>query len=140
MRFFSLFVVRCVANSTSGGTRDQTIFVAALGGVPALCTMLGVPDPKINMVALEGLRNFLQVGQQVADNAAAADSDPVENPYAIQVEQCGGLDKLEALQQHGNNDVYQITVEILETYFLTEGEEEQDQEGDGATSESSTDA
>lgn len=47
------------------------------------------------------------------------------NPYAQLVEDAEGLDKVEALQDHPNEDLYEKAVHILETYFdIDEGEDQ----------------
>lgn len=45
------------------------------------------------------------------------------NPYAVAVEECYGLDKIEFLQSHENLDIYQKAFDIIEKYF---GSEEED--------------
>ena len=43
---------------------------------------------------------------------------------ALFVSEAEGLNKIEDLQQHSNNDIYEKCIKILETYFGVEEEEE----------------
>ena len=50
-------------------------------------------------MALSGLENILSYGEAEAKSNG-------QNPYAIIVEECYGLDKIEFLQSHENLDIY----------------------------------
>lgn len=77
-------------------------------------------------VCLEGLENILKVGE--TEKAADADPDSV-NIYAQLIDEADGLDKIESLQNHDNNEIYEKAIKLLETYWL-EDEDEQVTSGD----------
>ncbi len=54
------------------------------------------------------------------------------NLYATYVEQAEGVDKLDTLQHHHNQDIYEKAVKILEMYFNVE-EDAQEAIHDGGT-------
>jgi len=79
-----------ISNATSGGSEDQIRGIVNEGAIPPLCDMLDQRDPKLIMIALEALENILRVGLK--------DSNTGINPYCATIEACGGLDKVEKLQ------------------------------------------
>lgn len=107
-----------VSNATSGGNPDQLKFLVTQGCVRPLCDLLTVNDTKIVSIALEGLENILKVGEAEAKETGS------HNLMATFVAEAEGLNKIEELQQHENNDIYDKSVKILETYFGVEDEEE----------------
>lgn len=46
------------------------------------------------------------------------------NVYAQMIDECEGLDKIENLQTHDNNEIYEKAVKVLEKYWAEEEEEQ----------------
>ncbi|CAJ1934805.1 unnamed protein product [Cylindrotheca closterium] len=107
-----------ISNATSGGNSQQIKFLVQQGCIRPLCDLLTVNDPKIVTIALEGLENILKVGEEEAKATNA------QNQMAVFISEAEGLNKIEDLQQHSNNDIYEKCIKILETYFGVEEEEE----------------
>jgi importin subunit alpha-1 len=108
-----------VSNATSGGSPDQIRYLVQAGAIKPLCDLLTCQDARIVIVALEGLENILKVGE--ADKELAGPAGV--NPYTALVDEAEGLDKVEDLQNHTNEDVYDKAVSLLETFFDVEGGE-----------------
>ncbi|KFK43224.1 hypothetical protein AALP_AA1G096500 [Arabis alpina] len=114
-----------ISNATSGGSHEQIQYLVAQGCIKPLCDLLVCPDPRIVTVCLEGLENILKVGE--ADKEMGL-NDGV-NLYAQLIEESDGLDKVENLQSHDNNEIYEKAVKILERYWAEEDEEQILQDG-----------
>eukprot|EP00245_Coleochaete_scutata_P016703 TRINITY_DN7890_c0_g1_i1.p1 TRINITY_DN7890_c0_g1~~TRINITY_DN7890_c0_g1_i1.p1 ORF type:complete len:533 (+),score=135.50 TRINITY_DN7890_c0_g1_i1:184-1782(+) len=110
-----------ISNATSGGTHEQIKYLVTQGCIKPLCDLLTCSDARIVTVALEGLENILKVGEA---EKLLGQSGGV-NRYAEFIDEAEGLDKIELLQQHTNNDIYEKAVKILETYYNLEEEEDQ---------------
>lgn len=106
-----------ISNATSGGTPAQIKFLVQQGCIRPLCDLLSVNDTKIVTIALEGLENILKVDAEEAKVTGV-------NQMATYIAEAEGLSKIEELQQHSNNDIYEKCIKILETYFGVEDEEE----------------
>jgi hypothetical protein len=107
-----------ISNATSGGSSKQNRFLVDQGALPALCNLFSCTDPKVVMVALEAIDNILKVGK-----ADAAKGNSI-NQFCEFVEECGGLDALENLQRHDNEEIYDKSIRMLRDYFESEEEEE----------------
>ncbi|GAV73371.1 Arm domain-containing protein/IBB domain-containing protein [Cephalotus follicularis] len=110
-----------ISNATSGGSHEQIQFLVSQGCIKPLCDLLICPDPRIVTVCLEGLENILKAGE--ADKEMGM-NDGI-NLYAQMIDECEGLDKIENLQTHDNNEIYEKAVKILERYWAEDDEEEQ---------------
>eukprot|EP01098_Paradermamoeba_levis_P007322 TRINITY_DN3018_c0_g1_i1.p1 TRINITY_DN3018_c0_g1~~TRINITY_DN3018_c0_g1_i1.p1 ORF type:complete len:555 (-),score=172.84 TRINITY_DN3018_c0_g1_i1:445-2010(-) len=107
-----------ISNATSGGTPDQIRYLVSQGCIKPLCDLLSVQDSRIISVALEGLENILKIGEMDKDTHSGS------NIFAQYIEEAEGLEKVERLQKHQNNDIYERSVRMLETYFGAEEDEE----------------
>jgi len=107
-----------ISNATSGGNPVQIRFLAENGVIPALCGLFSCADPKIIMVALEGVENILQAGKRESSKSCSL------NPYNDAVEECGGLDGLEILQRHDNEEIYDRAIRVLRQHFESEEADE----------------
>lgn len=108
-----------ISNLTSGGNHDQIRYLVKENCIEPLCDLLVCPDPRIVTVCLEGLDNILKIGE-----AEKNIGNSEVNYYAQMIDEAEGLEKIENLQSHDNNDIYQKAVKILETYWLEEEDDE----------------
>ncbi len=103
-----------LSNATSGGTAEQLLYLAQHGALPPLCDLLVVQEPKIISVALEGIENILKAGQTVT--LAHPQANIIDQITSV-IEECGGLQKIEDLQNHENTQIYERSLKILEQHF-----------------------
>ena len=108
-----------ISNATSGGTPEQIKLLVEQGCIGPLSELLAAPDHKIVNVALEGLENILKVGE----NDTKQTGQP--NDMAQLIHEANGLEKIENLQQHETESIYEKAVKILETYLGAEEEDDQ---------------
>ena len=113
-----------ISNATSGGDPHQIRQLVEAGVIKPMCDLLVSLDAKIIMVALEGLENILRVGKQ---DAQMVDAQRVNenNRYARMLEECGGLEALEQLQQHDNDDLYLKAGGVIRDYWGTVDEQQE---------------
>ncbi|KAF3840240.1 hypothetical protein F7725_018957 [Dissostichus mawsoni] len=107
-----------VTNATSGGTPAQITYLVSLNTIKPMCDLLTVMDSKIVQVSLNGLENILRLGEQEAKQSGSG-----INPYCALIEEAYGLDKIEFLQSHENQEIYQKAFDLIEHYFGVEEED-----------------
>lgn len=100
-------VAWAVTNLTTGGTIQHLTKLLEAGALSPFCNLLEAKDSNIILVVLDGLTNILYAAKKIGQ---------VERG-CIMIEEAGGLDKIEALQQHENEQVYQKSMAILDGYF-----------------------
>ncbi|KAI8498962.1 PREDICTED: importin subunit alpha-3-like isoform X2 [Branchiostoma belcheri] len=100
-----------ISNLTISGRKDQVQYLVNQRVIPPFCNLLSVKDTQVIQVVLDGINNILKM----ADNVEAIET---------QIEECHGLDKIEALQNHENEDIYKLAYEIIDQYFSADIEED----------------
>lgn len=103
-----------VSNFTTGGLVPQIRYLVEQGCIQPVVSMLNCNDSRIIQVCLDCLKKILEAGEM----------DDGSNPCSTYIEECGGLDVIEGLQQHENSAVYHKALEIIETFFSEEEEPE----------------
>lgn len=94
-----------ISNLTIGGNREQVARLIQEGVIPPFCDLLTCKDAQVVQVVLDGINNMLKMaGSQVEQ-------------LANMIEECGGLDKIEQLQNHDNIEIYKLAYDIIEQYF-----------------------
>merc|ERR1712083_132678 len=101
-----------ISNATAGGSPQQIEHLLQCGCIKPMVDLMTVSDVKVVGVALDAIENILRVGKQTSQENGLA-----ENPIVALVEQAGGLERIEALQEDPNEEVYQKAMHMLETYF-----------------------
>ena len=100
-----------ICNAATAGNRDQIYSLAFKDSfriIDILCDYLeNCRDAKSIRTVLDSIFAILKLGQ---------DQDPC-NPFCELLEQCGGLDTIEGLQEDESAEVYEAAVRILETFF-----------------------
>nr|VDD41374.1 unnamed protein product [Brassica oleracea] len=114
--------VWAVSNLTSGGNHDQIKFLVDQGCIKPLCDLLTCPDPLAVTVILEALENILKVGEAEMNQGNTGGF----NIYVQMVDDAEGLEKIENLQSHDNNYIYEKAVKILSSYWTEEDDNEHD--------------
>uniref|UniRef100_A0A8C8MG47 Importin subunit alpha n=1 Tax=Oncorhynchus tshawytscha TaxID=74940 RepID=A0A8C8MG47_ONCTS len=107
-----------VSNITAGNRAQIQVYLVSLNTIKPMCDLLTVMDSKIVQVSLNGLENILRLGEQEAKQNGTG-----INPYCALIEEAYGLDKIEFLQSHENQEIYQKAFDLIEHYFGVEEED-----------------
>uniref|UniRef100_A0A669D114 Importin subunit alpha n=1 Tax=Oreochromis niloticus TaxID=8128 RepID=A0A669D114_ORENI len=98
------FLSNITAGNQQGGKKLKILSMEQ-NVIPPFCNLLSVKDSQVVQVVLDGLKNILIMAGDEASTIAEI------------IEECGGLEKIENLQQHENEDIYKLAFEIIDQYF-----------------------
>jgi|TARA_B110000208_G_scaffold106876_1_gene132699 hypothetical protein len=102
-----------LTNICTGGEKKHVLHVVENGGVKALCDKLREMDPKVTESLLDALEAILtKCGTENTER------------LTVMIDECGGIDALEELQQHENQRVYDKAITMVEKWFGAEEDEE----------------
>uniref|UniRef100_A0A8C9T5X9 Importin subunit alpha n=1 Tax=Scleropages formosus TaxID=113540 RepID=A0A8C9T5X9_SCLFO len=97
-----------ISNLTISGRKDQVAYLIQQQVIPPFCNLLTVKDAQVVQVVLDGLSNILKMADDEAEMVANL------------IEECGGLEKIEQLQNHENEDIYKLAYEIIDQFFSSD--------------------
>ena len=103
------------------------------GCLEPLCSVLSYQDHDLLYTCLEGLENILQAGE-----VGKKGEESGTNPYAQFILECGGLDKLEDLQDVNSDRVYELVMKLLQSYWEEEASENDDPDVPGSNDSADT--
>ncbi|KAJ5075956.1 importin alpha [Anaeramoeba ignava] len=107
-----------LSNAITGGSPEQIKAIAQEDCIESLCNLLEINDNKIFIVVLDALKSILQFGEEHFE----------ENIYAKYLEEIGAVSKIETLQKHSNDEVYEKASDLIHLYFWEPSDNDVDEE------------
>mmetsp|Transcript_142 Transcript_142/g.283 ORF Transcript_142/g.283 Transcript_142/m.283 type:complete len:519 (+) Transcript_142:127-1683(+) len=102
-----------ISNVATGGAWEHVQQLVEQGCMKPVCDLLDVSDSKIILVALEAIEAMMKMGEKY--NAH----------YEVIVDEAEGIEKIEQLQEHEVEEVYNKSVHILEEFFAADEDEDE---------------
>ncbi|CAL9242812.1 unnamed protein product [Arabidopsis halleri] len=113
--------VWAISNATVGGSPNQIKYLVKQGCIKPLCDLLVCSDLRIISVCLDGLENILKAGEAEKNTGDV-------NYYRQLIDAAEGAEKIKNLQKHKSNEIYDKALNIRETYWDLEEDDEKTQQ------------
>ena len=115
-------------SNITAGTKLQVQAVIDANLIPQVIHLLGKGDLAtrreaawcINNLSLSGKREQVAYALQQGVLQPFCNSEEDIELLTTQIEECGGLDKIETLQNHPNEEIYKLAFDIIDRYFADE--------------------
>ena len=102
-----------LCNCSKFGLPADVMKLVELGGLEIFESLLDSKDAKLLLIAIEGINNILFCGHKHFTKEGP-------NPFLLRLENTKAIQKLEELQLHPSEEVYQNVVRLLENFFETD--------------------
>jgi len=103
-----------LSNAVVGCNIDQLIYMFQYRIMDCFCDLLSNEDAKSVEIAVDSLSQILKKGNILAKTKGC------ENPFLAELEEKGGVQKIEDLQKHASHDVYEAALRLLEKNYELE--------------------
>jgi len=100
-----------VANLGNGGTINQILEILRINGAAeSICDCLSVKSNEL-------ISNLLEILYVLLSTTSQSNNVQCEK-LKLLIEECGGLDKLEQLQESKSEKIYEMTYKIIDEFFM----------------------
>ena len=102
-----------VCNISQSGTAEQIMFLVDSGLIPSLCHLLTSTDSQLPVPALETIKNIIMWNDDLAS-------------VVKEIRRCGGFQSVQMLEEHGDNHISELALQIQEELSSEQIEEEEE--------------
>jgi hypothetical protein len=105
----------CFINAASVGSPEQIHYLIDKGLIKLLVSQLKKEESSNSLILsyIEAIYKILETGREVY-------KDIEENPYVVQLEELQGVEILEKLQYHPEQEIYEAVSNLIEEFFSYE--------------------